>query len=62
MRRFVSYAHVTSGLVAPLSYFVTLSFCVASSFQQIDAVQGYITEVGTIIQFCNIIDTFFVQW
>ena len=41
MRRFVSYAHVTSGLVAPLSDLVIFSFCVASSFQQIDAVQGY---------------------
>ena len=44
MRRFVSYAHITNGLVAPLFDHDIFSFCI-TSFQQIDAVQGYIKEV-----------------
>ena len=44
MRSFVSYAHMTSGLVAPLPDLVIFSFCVVSSFLKIDVIHGYIRE------------------
>ena len=63
MRRFVSYAHVTSGLVAPLSDLVIFSFCIAFSFWQIDAVQSYIKEAGVArLRMWNLIFPFVINY
>ena len=59
MRRFFRYVHVTSDLVTPLSDLVIFSFCITSSFYQIDAVQGYIKEaVVARVCMCNLIFAF----